>query len=110
MRASYSDIILFVGFVSYFLSNNCLTIHRVEQMGPSVHEFARSSVDKDQGMVKKSSDGPADGSPSRRFWKLVKKKTSINGLREKKKIKQTLTILLLFRRSQVILQTILSIH
>ena len=48
---------------------------------PSAHEFARSSVDKDQGMVKKSLDG-ADGGPSRRFWKLVKK-ISISGLREK---------------------------
>ena len=55
--------------------------HRI-QSRPSVHEFARSSVDKDQGMVKKSPDGPADGSPSRRFWKLVKK-ISISGLREK---------------------------
>jgi hypothetical protein len=37
----------------FFCPTNCLTIHRVEQMGPSVHEFERSSVDKDQGMVKK---------------------------------------------------------
>ena len=48
----------------------------------SVHEFARSSVDKDLGMAKKLPDIPAGGSPSRRFWKLVKK-FSINGLREK---------------------------
>ena len=48
----------------------------------SVHEFARSSVDEDQGMAKKSPDVPAGGSPSRRFWKLVKK-FSVSSLREK---------------------------
>jgi hypothetical protein len=48
----------------------------------SVQEFARSSVDKDLGMAKNSPDVPAGGSPSRRFWKLVKK-FSVGGLREK---------------------------
>ena len=48
----------------------------------SVHEFARSFVNEDQGMAKKSPDVPAGGSPSRRFWKLVKK-FSVSGLREK---------------------------
>ena len=48
----------------------------------SVCEFARLSVDKDLGMAKKSLDVPAGGSPSRGFWKLVKK-FSVSGLREK---------------------------
>ena len=47
----------------------------------SVQEFTKSSVDKDLGMTKKS-DAPAGGSPSRGFWKLVKK-LSVSGLREK---------------------------
>ena len=55
--------------------------HRIRSKS-SVHEFARSSVDKDLGMAKKSPDVPAGGSPSRRFWKLVKK-FSVGGLREK---------------------------
>ena len=33
MQASYSDIILIVGFASYFLSKNSLTSLRLEQMG-----------------------------------------------------------------------------
>ena len=48
----------------------------------SVHESVSPSIDKDQRMVKKLPDLPAGGSPSRRFWKLVKK-ISISGLREK---------------------------
>ena len=52
------------------------------QSRPS-HESERlTSVDKDQAMVKKLPDVPAAGSPSRRFWKLVKK-ISVGGLREK---------------------------
>ena len=48
----------------------------------TVHESASSSLEKDMGVAKKSPDAPAGGSPSRGFWKLVKK-LSVSGLREK---------------------------
>ena len=49
----------------------------------SFQEFKRSPfVEKDQAMVKQLPNTPAGDSPSRRFWKLVKK-ISVNGLREK---------------------------